>query len=122
MDHQAAHHLYVGSTTDLKTRWRNQKSDAKLKKATKCGVADHVTKFKHLEDPQLGFLTVVAVEAVKEKKDLTVRENYWMCNLGTIFKGMNTRKDLNTVLKDRSSKNERERGRERERERERIVY
>ena len=32
--------------------------------------------------------------------------------MGTIFKGMNTRKDLNTVLKDRSSK----------RERERIVY
>ena len=77
-------------------------------------MADHVTKFKLPEDPQLGF--VVAVEAVKEKKDLIVRENYWMCNLGTIFKGMNTRKDLNTVLKDRSSKNERER------ERERIVY
>ena len=30
-------------------------------------------------------------------------------NLGTIFKGMNARKDLNTVLKDRSSRNERER-------------
>ena len=58
-------------------------------------MADHVTKFKHPEDPQLGFLIIVAVEAVKWKKeeDLTVRENYWMCNLGTIFKGMNTRKD-----------------------------
>ena len=95
----------VGSTTDLKARWRNHKSDAKLKKATKCGVADHVTKFKHHEDPQLGFLTIVAVEAVKEKTDLIVLENYWMCNLGTISKGMNTRKDLNTVLKDRSSRN-----------------
>ena len=95
-------------------RSENHKSDAKLKKATKCGVADHVTKFKHPEDPQLGFLTIVAIETVKEKKDLIVRENYWMCNLGTIFKGMNTRTDLNTVLKDRSSKNERERERERE--------
>ena len=95
---------YVGSTTDLKARWRNHKSDAKLKKATKCWVADHVTKFKHHEDPQLGFLTIVAVEAVKVKKDLIVRENYWMCNLGTIFKGMNTRKDLNIVLKGRSSR------------------
>ena len=72
-------------------------------------MADHVTKCKHPEDPQLGFLTIVAVEVVKEKKDLIVRENYWMCNLVTIFKGMNTRKDLNTVLKDRSSKRERER-------------
>ena len=101
---------YVGSTTDLKARWRNHKSDAKLKKATKCGVADHVTKFKHPEDPQLGFLTIVAIETVKEKKDVTVRENYWMCNLGTIFKGTNTTKDLNTVLKDRSSKRERDNG------------
>ena len=61
---------YVGSTTNLKARWRNLKSDAKLKKATKCGVADHVTKCKHPEDPQLGFLTIVAAEAVKEKKRL----------------------------------------------------
>ena len=59
---------YVGSTTDLKARWRNHKSDAKLKKATKCAVADHVTKFKHPEDPQLGFLTIVAIEAVKKRK------------------------------------------------------
>ena len=96
---------HVGCTTDVKALWRNHKSDAKLKKATKCRVADHVTKFKHPGDPQLGFLTIVAVEEVKEKKDLIVRETYWMCNLGTIFKGMNTRKDLNTVLKDRSSSN-----------------
>ena len=100
---------YVGSTTDLKARWRNHKSDAKLKKATKCGVADHVRKLEHPEDLQIGFLTIVAVESVKEKKDLIARENYWMCNLGTIFKSMNTR---NTVLKDRSSRNERERERE----------
>ena len=93
---------YVGSTTDVKAGWRNHKPDAKLKKATKCGVADHVTKFKHPEDPQPGFFTIVEV---KENKDLIVRENYRMCNLGTIFKGMNTRKDLNTVLKDRSSRN-----------------
>ena len=79
------------------------------------GVADHVTKFKHPEDPQLGFLIIVAVEAVKEKKDLIARENYWLCSLGTIFKAMNTRKDLNTVLKQILM-------RERERERERVVY
>ena len=73
------------------------------------GLLQNVTKFKHPEDPQLGFLIIVAVEAVKEKKDLIARENYWLCSLGTIFKAMNTRKDLNTVLKDRSSKRERER-------------
>ena len=66
-------------------------------------------KIKKPEDPQLGFLTIVVAEAVKENKDLNVRENYWTSNLGTIFKGMNTRKNLSTVLKDRSPKRERER-------------
>ena len=89
---------YVGSTTDLRARWRNRQSDAKLKKATKCGVADHVTRFPHPDDPQLDFLTIVAVEAVRGKKYLIVREDYWLCNLGAIFKGMNSRKDLNSVL------------------------
>ena len=60
-------------------------------------MAVDVTKLKHPEDPQLGFLTIVAVEAVKEMKDLIVRENYWMCNMGTITR--------NTVLKDRFSRN-----------------
>ena len=50
---------YVGSTTELKARWRNHKSDAKLKKETKCEVADHVTKFTHPEYPQLMYLTIV---------------------------------------------------------------
>ena len=105
---------------DRKTRKKKEKEKKREKKkksslrryvrntqlmATNCGVTDHVTKFKQPEDPQLGFITTVAVEAVKEKKDLMVREHFWMCNLGTIFNGMNTRKDLNTVLKDRSSKN-----------------
>ena len=40
---------------------------------------------------------MVSVEAVKQKKDLTVRENYGMCNLGTIFKGMNTRNRLEHI-------------------------
>ena len=75
------------------------------------GWLTNVTKFKHPEDPQLGFLTIVAVEAVKEKKYLIVRENYWMCNLGTMFQGMNTRKDSKTDLQGI-----------RGRERERMVY
>ena len=66
----------VGSTTDLRARWRNHKADSKLKKTTTCGVADHVTRFPHSDDPHLGFLTIVAVEAVKEKKYLIMRENY----------------------------------------------
>ena len=63
----------------------NHKSDAKLRKATKCGVADHVTRFPYPDDPQLDFLTITEVEAGREKRDLIVRENSCLCNLGTIF-------------------------------------
>ena len=71
--------------------------------ATKCEMADHVTRVPHPDDPQLDFLTIVAEEAVREKRNLIVRENYWLCNLGTIFKGMNSRKDLNSVISSSSS-------------------
>ena len=42
------------------------------------GGEDHVTKIMHPEDPQLGFLTIMAAEAMKEKKDQNVLENYWI--------------------------------------------
>ena len=33
------------------------------------GGEDHVTKIMHPDDPQLGFLTIMAAEAMKGKKD-----------------------------------------------------
>ena len=47
---------YVESSTDLKAHWRNHKSNAKLMKATKCGVSSHGTKCMHPEDPNLAIL------------------------------------------------------------------
>ena len=73
-------------------------------------MADHVTKFKHPEDPQLGFLTIVAGEAVKEKKDLIVLENYWMCNLGTIFKKRLEHSTQRQIFKKLERERERENG------------
>ena len=90
---------YVGSTTDLKARWRNHKSDAKLKKG------NHVTKFKHPEDPQLGFLTIVTVEAVKEKERPDCPGKLLDVQPGHHLQEYDTRKDLSTALKDRSSRN-----------------
>ena len=91
--------LYAGSTEDLKARWRNHKSDMKLKKNKKCGVAAHVCDREHKEDPNFGFITIFAIETVRSEKELTVRENYWQCNLGTIFVGMNNRKELHAALR-----------------------
>ena len=85
---------YVGSTVNIKARWRNHKSDAKLKKAKKCGVAEHVTKVAHPDDPDFSFLRIIPIEAVVRQESLLNREIYWTCNLGTIFKGMNSRSDV----------------------------
>lgn len=68
-------------------------------KAIKCGVSGHVTKCTHPEDPNMAIFYHGRQRS--KRKDLAVCDNYWMCNLGTIFRGMSIRKDLNTVLKNR---------------------
>ena len=77
-------------------------------------MADHVTKFKHPEDPQLGFLTIVAVEVVKEKKDLIV----WEPSSRYKHKERLEHSTQRKIFKEL----ERERDRGRERHRERMVY
>ena len=42
---------YVAATTNLRARRRSHQPNAKLKKATKCGVAYHVTRFPHPDGP-----------------------------------------------------------------------
>ena len=85
---------YVGSTKNLKLRWANHKSDAKLRKIKKCAVAKHVAEMKHPEDPQFKYLSIHPIEAVKKEDRLLERETYWQANLGTIFNGLNQRTDI----------------------------
>ena len=96
-------------------------------------MADHVTKCKHPEDPQFGFLTIVAKTAVKEKKDLIAREYYWMCKERLEhsterqeFKELERERERDRQRQrqrhrqtDRQTDRETERDRERERERDR---
>ena len=86
--------LYVGSTKNLKFRWANHKSDTKLKKTTKCNVSWHVCKESHPESENLDFLQIFAIDSVSDEKKLLQKETFWMCNLGTIFTGLNDRQDL----------------------------
>ena len=92
---------YVGSTKDLRRRWAGHKSDVKLKRTSRCKMAEHVHTCHHPQDPQFGFLYIVPIEAVKREDDLLSRETYWQANLGTLFTGLNCRSDLNTVLHHR---------------------
>ena len=90
---------YVGSTVNIKARWRNHKSDVKLKKVKKCGVAEHVATLPHPDDPEVSFLKIVPIETVHNADRLLLRETFWTCNLGTIFKGLNSRSDVQTVIR-----------------------
>ena len=91
--------MYVGSTTNLKLRWAGHKSDCKLGYTKKCSVAKHVKAVDHPTDPQVNFLGIVAIESVKNEEQLLARETWWQCHLGTIFEGLNIRRDLQSMVK-----------------------
>ena len=84
----------VGSTKNLKLRWANHKLDVKLKRVNKCSVAHHVHAMDHSNDITFSYLQIFAIEAVSDETCLLRRETWWQCNLGTIFKGLNVRKDI----------------------------
>ena len=93
--------MYVGSTVNLKNRWRNHKSDSKNKISTKCYVAKHYTEMTHPNDDNISCLKITPIEIVKFSKNLAARELFWQTNLGTFFTGGNERKDIAKVLKNR---------------------
>jgi hypothetical protein len=39
-------------------------------------------------------LRVTLVDSVRKEKDLKIREDSWMCNLGTLFVGLNSRNEV----------------------------
>ena len=91
--------MYVGSSTNLKLRWAGHKSDSKLGYTKKCAVAKHVRAVNHPVDPQANFLEIIAIESVNEENQLLARETWWQCHLGTIFEGLNIRKDLQSMVR-----------------------
>ena len=91
--------MYVGSTKNLKLRWAGHKSDCKLGYTKKCAVSKHLRAEDHPVDAQLKFLDIIAIESVDNEKQLLARETWWQCHLGTIFDGLNIRKDLQSMIK-----------------------
>ena len=91
--------MYVGSTKNLKSRWAGHKSDCKLGYTKKCAVSKHIKADDHPVDAQLNFLQIIAIESVYDEQQLLARETWWQCHLGTIFDGLNIRKDLQSMIK-----------------------
>ena len=93
---------YVGSTKNLKLRWACQKSDAKLEKVKKCSVANHIPGIDHLNDRNLNYLLIFGIKAVSDETGLLRRETWWQWKLGTIFKGLNVRKDTQSLIRSKN--------------------
>ena len=87
---------YVGSTVDMKGRWRTHKYDIRHSNWTACGLARHFGQY-HQQDLEawINKLEVTLLDSCAEETDLKQLEDKWMCNLGTLFQGgLNTRNEV----------------------------
>ena len=86
---------YVGSTTDMKRRWSKHKSDIRHGNWASCGLAGHFGQY-HRRDMEeaIDNLQVTLVDSVENVTNLKRKEDAWMCNLGTLFVGMNSRNEV----------------------------
>ena len=90
---------YIGSAVDMKKRWRNHKSDFLANKISKCGFSHHASE-SHPEVPKyqpLPYIQVIFLESVGKETQLLARETWWQTNIGTIFFGLNKRRDTRTI-------------------------
>ena len=80
-------------------RWRNHRSDFLNKKSTKCKFAQHsVIPHPEVKKYQpLHFVSIILLESVKNEANLLTRESWWQNNIGTMFFGLNKRKDTRSV-------------------------
>ena len=95
---------YVGSAVDMRNRWRNHKSDFLARRVTKCGFSQHSLE-AHPEVPKfnpLPYIQVIFLESLRNEDQLLEREIWWQTNIGTIFFGLNKRKDTRSIAIQRN--------------------
>ena len=87
----------------MRRRWSKYKSDFK-NGLNMCRLAGHASEMVHPVDPELKFLTVLPIDAVKNKTQLLEKEVWWQENVGVHKFGLNKRNDLATVSRRRRKK------------------
>ena len=88
---------YVGykDIKDMKRRWSKHKYDVRNSNWTACGLTTNVAHHHREEmEEAISNLKVTLVDSVEEIKHLKRKEDNWMCNLGTLFVGLNTRNEV----------------------------
>ena len=91
---------YVGSTKNMKSRWSKHKYELKNSNLTACGLTRHFGE-SHRGDMEAAIagLQVILLDKCEQEEDLKAIEDRWMCDLGTLFVGLNSH---NEVLNNRS--------------------
>ena len=86
---------YVGSTKNMKSRWSKHKYDMRNSNWTVCGMSRHFGQH-HREDMEVAIsaLQVVIVDGCDREEELKQTEDRWMCNLGTLFVGLNSHNEV----------------------------
>ena len=84
----------------MRRRWSRHKNDFK-KGLNTCRLASHANEMPHPADPDLKFLTVLPIDAVRTKAQLLSKEVWWQENVGVHKFGLNRRNDLATVSRRR---------------------
>ena len=86
---------YVGSTKSMKSRYSKHKQDIRNSNWTACGLTRHFGQ-NHRGDLEaaIGALQVVLVDSCDSEADLKKTEDRWMCNLGTLFVGLNSHNEV----------------------------
>ena len=64
-------------------------------------LASHGQDVAHPLDPELSYLKILPIDTVKYKKNLLKEEVWWQENVGVHRFGLNKRKDLATVSRNR---------------------
>ena len=65
---------YVGSTKNLNVRWAKHKSDARLKRVSKCSVAQRVLPAEQASHGTFSHFQIVTIEAVSDGRLLLARD------------------------------------------------
>ena len=84
----------------IRSRWTKHKYNWNAGNRT-CRLASHGQDVPHPDDPQLKYLTILPIDTFKTKKNLLKEEVWWQENVGVHRFGLNKRKDLATVSRNR---------------------
>ena len=79
----------------MKRRLSKHKYDIRNENWTACGLAAHFGQHhRRDQEERIRNLEVTLLDSVDNVKDLKRREDTWICNLGTLFVGANTRNEV----------------------------